>query len=69
MDRKQPSLLNEIKNKKGQDIDTVIDALEESDKVLGGSPRLRGMLASQFQTAQNALRYMSLDWDEFEDLL
>ena len=69
MDKKQPRLLNEIKNRKGADYDTRMESLEESDNVVGGDPQLRGMLASQFQTAQQALRYMSLDWDEYEDLL
>lgn len=69
MDKKQPKLLNDIKAEKGKDYDTVVDQLEEADRTIGGDPQLRGMLASQFQTAQNALRYMSLDWDEYEDLL
>jgi len=69
LDKKQPSLLNEVKDEKGKDYDTRIQAAEEADQTTGGDPQLRGMLASQFQTAQNALRYMALDWDEYEDLL
>jgi len=67
--KKEPHLLNEKRREKGADYDTVIQDLEENDRTIGGDLRLRGMLASQFQTAQNALRYMSLDWDEYEDLL
>jgi hypothetical protein len=40
-----------------------------SENVTGGDNALRGLLSSEYETAQNAIRYFSLDWDEFEDLL
>lgn len=42
---------------------------EEAVDVVGGDSQLRSLLAKQYKTAQDAIRYMSLDWDEYEDLL
>lgn len=47
-----------------------LDNLEtKKDSTIGGNSLLRSKLAKEYKTAQDALRYMSLDWDEFEDLL
>lgn len=43
------------------------DSAESSE--VGGSTQLRSELAKGFKTAQDAMRYFSLDWDEYEDLL
>lgn len=45
--------------------------LEESgsDHVTGGDMLLRGLLSQEYESAQSAIRYFSLDWDEYEDLL
>lgn len=42
---------------------------EENFDVVGGDSQLRSQLAKEYKTAQDAIRYMSLDWDEYEDLL
>ena len=42
---------------------------EEGSDVIGGDNQLRSSLAKQYKTAQDAIRYFSLDWDEYEDLL
>ncbi len=42
---------------------------ELSSKDVGGDSSLRSTLASQFTTAQNNLRYFSLDWNDYEDLV
>lgn len=42
---------------------------EENDGVVGGNNRLRSELAKGYKTAQDAIRYFSLDWDDYEDLL
>lgn len=48
-----------------------LQELEENGslRTIGGDSALRGNLSRQYEVAQSALRYFSLDWDEFEDLL
>lgn len=45
--------------------------LEENGtfNTVGGSSDLRGLLSKQYEQSQSAVRYFSLDWNEFEDLL
>lgn len=40
-----------------------------SDKEVGGDIYLRQVLSQDYEAAQSAIRYFSLDWDEYEDLL
>lgn len=54
-------------NEKTENLTSEIEA--ESTGVVGGDTRLRSLLAKEYKTCQDALRYFSLDWDEFEDLL
>lgn len=42
---------------------------EEGSTEIGGDTQLRSLLAKQYKTAQDAMRYFSLDWDEYENLL
>lgn len=50
--------------------ETVAQEIEEEGMdETGGNSQLRSQLAKQYKVAQDALRYFSLDWDEFEDLL
>lgn len=42
---------------------------EGSENTVGGDSALRSLLSKQYEAAQSAIRYFSLDWDEFEDLL
>src|SRR5579872_2507561 len=51
------------------DIDLTQDIEEDGMDVVGGNNRLRSLLTKQYKTAQDAIRYFALDWDEFEDLL
>jgi hypothetical protein len=37
--------------------------------IVGGDNQLRSELAKGYKTAQDAMRYFSLDWDDYEDLL
>ena len=43
--------------------------VEQEQTEVGGDSKLRSNLAKEFKTAQDAIRYFSLDWDEFENLL
>lgn len=43
--------------------------VEERTETVGGDPELRSLLAKEYKTAQDAMRYFSLDWDAYEDLL
>ena len=45
------------------------DVEQEPMTQIGGDSKLRSNLAKEFKTAQDAIRYFSLDWDEFENLL
>lgn len=45
------------------------DVEQEPSNTVGGDNQLRSNLAAEYKTAQDAVRYFSLDWDEFEDLL
>lgn len=45
------------------------DIIQEKNDVIGGDSQLRSLLAKEYTTAQDAIRYFSLDWDEFEELL
>lgn len=45
------------------------DVEQEPDSEIGGSFELRSVLAKEFKTCWDAVRYFSLDWDEFENLL
>ena len=55
--------LEETTETRGQEIE------EENLDVVGGDSQLRSHLAKEYKTAQDAIRYFSLDWDEFEDIL
>lgn len=47
----------------------VQDVEQETNDIVGGSMELRSDLAKMFKTSWDAVRYFSLDWDEFENLL
>ena len=51
------------------DADRRRDVEETGSRLAGGDMELRGSLSKEYETAQAAIRYFSLDWDEYEDLL
>lgn len=51
------------------DLDLAEDIEANGVSVAGGDNALRGLLGKEWESSQAALRYFSLDWDEFEDLL
>lgn len=58
------------KLKNDESLDTRTEELEENDlNVVGGDSQLRSSLSKGYKTAQDAIRYFSLDWDDYEDLL
>jgi hypothetical protein len=44
------------------------DIEQDPTDVIGGDVELRSSLTKEYKTAQDAIRYFSLDWDEFENL-
>lgn len=50
--------------------DLKLDAqTQQLGDVVGGDNQLRSKLAADLEDSQRPIRYMSLDWDDFEDLL
>src|ERR1035438_3909435 len=45
------------------------DVEQEPSNEIGGNFELRSVLAKEFKTSWEAIRYFSLDWDEYENLL
>lgn len=51
------------------ELNRVKDTETSNIDVVGGDNALRGLLSKEYKDSQDAVRYFSLDWDEYEDLL
>lgn len=51
------------------ELDRVKTTETDNPDVVGGDNALRSLLSQEYKDSQDAVRYFSLDWDEYEDLL